>query len=455
MRQFGTGSRIGAIGVLLCAVVLGGCQSSGIDPSGRHIFSHPPLAGPGQFRPYPGNALPWDNVQVAVTPSRCVAPVGSDVVLMAGVVGPDGYLRTNERVEWILSSESPGQLVDYGRGTWTDLMLGDFIWPRKINNHWVITSTSRRYLSLNRETPITSDDVNLLRGQSWVTVTSPVEGSSHVTAYATSVYGWPARKQVATIHWVDADWQFPTPAISPAGGRHVFATKVTRHTDQSPRAGWRVRYEIAGGPPAGFGADGAQVTEVVTDASGVASVEIVQSQAASGTNQINVQVVRPGTLDGDGGEPLVVGRGGTTITWTSPELSIRKTGPSVGAVGATLSYRITVTNPGDLPADDVTVVDEIPAGTEFVEAHPSAESSGGQLRWRVGRLGPRQSRAFDVDLRASRAGTITTCAEATAAAGLRARDCATTVVGTSNVQIRIVGPSSATVTVGDEVSFEI
>ena len=142
------------------------------------------------------------------------------------------------------------------------MLLGDFTRPRKINNHWAITSTSRRYLRLNRETPTPTDDVNLLRGQSWVTVTSPVEGSSYVTAYAPSVYGWHAQKQVATIHWVDAQWSFPPPSINPAGTRHVFTTTVTRQSDGSPSTGWRVRYEILDGPAAGFAPDGAQLVEV-------------------------------------------------------------------------------------------------------------------------------------------------------------------------------------------------
>jgi len=417
-----------------------------------------PLAGavspdPSVYREFPGRELPWDNVQIVVNPSRCVAPVGSDVVLMAGVVGPDRYLRTNERVEWLLSPEDPGEFLDYGRGTCTDLLVGDFTRPRKIDSHWVITSTSRRYLRLNRETPTASDDVLVARGQSWVTVSSPVEGSSHVTAYAPSVYGWSTKKQTATIHWVDAEWQFPPPAITSAGGRHVFTTTVTRHTDRSPRAGWRVRYEIAGGPPAGFAPDGAPAVEVVTNEAGQATAEIVQPQPVSGTNQINIQVIRPGAIDGDGGKPLVVGSGSTTASWSAPGLTVRKTGPAVGSVGATLSYQIAVTNSGDLPADDVTVSDEIPAGFDLLRTQPQAELAGNQLRWPLGRLDARQTRVFGVDLRASRSGTLTSCAEATAAGGLAARDCVTTVIGEAKIIVRILGPSSATV--GEEVRYEI
>ena len=42
--------------------------------------------------------------------------------------------------------------------------------------------------------------------------------------------------------------------------------------------------------------------------------------------------------------------------WSAPGLTIRKTGPTVGSVGATLSYQTAVTNSGDVPADGVTVL---------------------------------------------------------------------------------------------------
>ncbi len=118
--------------------------------------------------------LPSDNTQVIVSPCRTIAPVGSEVVLLAGVRGQDEYLRTNERVEWTIESGGAGEFVDVGKGTWTDMMLGDFTRPRKISPTVAITSTSRQYLRLTRETPEQNDDINVLSGQAWVTVTSEV-----------------------------------------------------------------------------------------------------------------------------------------------------------------------------------------------------------------------------------------------------------------------------------------
>ena len=54
---------------------------------------------------------------------------------------------------------------------------------------------------------------------------------------------------------------------------------------------------------------------------------IEQTAAAAGTNNVGVQVIRPDAA-APNGERLVVGNGGTTKTWSSPDIAIRKTGPA-------------------------------------------------------------------------------------------------------------------------------
>ena len=62
------------------------------------------------------------------------------VVVLAGVLGSDGYLRTNERVEWMLGPGGVGQFVDLGKRIPMDLLVGDFNWPRKVDNTFAIGS---------------------------------------------------------------------------------------------------------------------------------------------------------------------------------------------------------------------------------------------------------------------------------------------------------------------------
>jgi len=440
-----------------------------IDPTGERIFAEPPLVlppqsaapaaptAPGRTGPplhdLPGGELSWDGVEVTLAPRLIVAPVGSEVVLLAGVCGRDGYLRTNRRLEWSLAPGGVGHFVAVGRKGLVDWMLGDFNRVGKVDNTFAVGSTSRKYLRLNRGTPAASDDVCVSRGQGWITLTSPIEGTSRVTVYAPEVYGWNTRTRTATVHWVDAQWRFPPPAINPAGTTHTFTTSVMRQTDQTPCQGWLVRYEILDGPAAGFAPDGAQAVEVATDAAGQADAEIFQKQPAPGINRIGIQIFRPAALTGSDGRRYPVGSGTTTKTWSAPCLAVRKTGPAVAAIGATLSYRIEVSNQGDVPAEDVLVTEEVPKPLTYLGSKPTAEVSGGKIRWRLGRLGAGEVRTLELNFRAARLGSVANCAEATAAGGLKASDCATTTVTAPSVNVKLSGPSRATV--GSEVTFQM
>jgi uncharacterized repeat protein (TIGR01451 family) len=447
--------RLSTVALALCALAFSGCaylRVPRIDPTGERIFAEPPLAIPPQYEAEPGPAQP-DDVGVTLSPRVTVAPVGSEVVLVAGVLGPDGYLRTNQRLEWSLARGGVGHFVAVGKNGPVDLLLGDFNRPRKVDNTFAVGSTSRKYVQLNRGTPTTEDDVCVLAGQGWITLSSPIEGTSYVTVFAPEVRGWECRTRSATVHWVDAQWSFPPPAINPAGTRHVFTTTVMRQTDQSPCGGWLVRYEIVDGPPAGFAPEGAAVAEVTTDAAGQARVEIFQKEPGPGTNRINIQLVRPARLGEPQDRRLVVASGSTMKTWTSPQLALRMSGPAVAGVGTTLSYRIEVSNPGDVPAQDVVVTDELPESLSYLESNPAAEVQGRRLRWPVGQLGPGESRTLRVDARATQAGSLTNCADATAAGGLKASNCAVATVTSPSVEVKVTGPTQATV--GSQVTFEI
>jgi len=520
MRRITMDARPGALGLMVCALVACGCAGlPRIDPSGERFFIFPsdstapayqplptapsyqplpaapayqlgstappyqpgaagaplqltPSVGPrqpgaalpgyrqglaaGGYRDVPGPSPFRDAADLLLCPQTTVAPVGTEVVLLASVRGSDQYLRTNQRVEWTIAPGGVGQFVDLGKNTPIDWLLWDFNHPRKINSTEAIGSTSRSHLRLTRGTATPLDDVCVLPGQAWITITSPSEGISYVTAYSPCVAGWASRRETAVIHWIDAQWTFPPPAINTAGSRHVLTTTVTRHTDQSPRRNWLVRYEILSGPAAGFAPDGAQMVEVPTDASGRASVEIFQQQPVPGTNQVGIQVIRPAPADGSPGVRLVVGTGTTMKTWSSPDITLRKTGPAVAAVGATLTYRIEVSNPGDLPAEDVLVTDEIPQGLTYLRSDPAGEVTGRTIRWRLGTLSPARPQLLKVECRAERQGSVTNCAEATAAGGLQARGCMTTTVAVPALDVKVtrIDPAGR-VTVGDEVTFEI
>ncbi len=455
-------SRTGALGctaVLACALVwLGGCyswQGVRIDPTGERIFTRSPL-GPMVPVDEPPPASGCEDIGLCLQPAETVAPVGDEVVLVASALGPDGYMTTNRRLDWTLAAGSVGHFVAVGEGTWGDLLTADFNYPRKVDNTFVIGNTSRRYLRLTRGTLSAEDDVYVLPGQGWVSLSSPVEGTSYVTVCAPAVYNWQARKQTALVHWVDAQWQFPPPTINPAGGRAVLTTTVLHQSDQSPCAGWLVRYEILDGPPAGFAPEGARVVEVSTDQTGRASVEVFQTEPAPGTNQIRIQVIRPAQPTGPLTRQLLVGTGTTSATWSAPGLAVRQTGPSAAGVGTQISLRAEVSNPGDLPVQDVVLTEQVPPGLTYLGSNPPAEAAADRLQWRLGQIGPGEVRVVEINYRAAREGSVTCCAEAAAAGGLTASSCTTINVSTAPppvVQLSISGPDRATV--GSRVQFEV
>jgi len=439
MRRGGGNWRWAGLAVL-GAVLVAGCASwPRIDPSGERFFlppeappvsaAPPGMAAPAVSVPGPQTASglrPGEPAELILSPPLTVAPIGGEVVLVASVRGSDQFLRTNERVDWQIAPGSVGQFLDFNPPQCLDLLF-DLTWPRKLSPTLVITSTSRRQMRLTRGTANPYDDVTIAAGQTWVSVTSPVEGTTYVTAVAPGVANWERRGQTAVIHWVDAQWQFPPPAINPAGTPHVFTTTVMRQSDQSPLPGWRVRYTITGGPPAGLGPSGAQSLEVETDAAGRAAVEISQPRPAPGISTVAIEIIRPASAPGG---RIVVGTGSTAKTWSAPGLSLRVSGPAVASVGALLTYRIEVSNPGDLALESVSVTDPLPEGLTLVSSNPPAQSAGQTLTWVLQRLGPGQCSAIELTVRAQRAGTVSNCVEATAA-GLRAKDCASTTISTA------------------------
>ena len=399
--------------------------------------------------PAPANALG----AISLAPQTVVAPVNSELAMVASANGPDGRLETGRRVEWTLDPGGVGHFVAIDGAKVFHPFLRWDSWPRKVDATFAIGKTLRQNITLTHGTPIPDDDLLVMSGQTWITVTSPVEGTSYLSAYAPDVNGWDRHRQSARIHWVDAVWTFPPPAVNPAGTRHVFTTTVLRHTDQSPIAGWLVRYEIIDGPPAGFGPDGATAIQVATDDSGQANVEIFQAEPKSGTNTVRIEIIRPAQSAGGAAPRLVVATGTTTKTWSSPDIAVRMNGPSRGSIGATLTYRIDVSNPGGISASGVSVSSDIPAGLSFLNSTPTATAGGSRLQWELGELAAGQMRSIEVNLRADRVGTFNNCATATTSEGLTAQDCATTTVTVPSLEVSISGPPR--VRVGDQVVFDI
>lgn len=404
-------------------------------------------------REVPGTIPPNALAAVSVAPQTVVAPVGSEVAMVASANGRNGRMETGRRVEWTLDPAGVGHFVAVDGASVFHPFLRWDSWPRKVDATFAIAKTLRNNITLTRGTPIIDDDMLLMSGQTWITVASPVEGTSYLSAYAPDVHGWDSHRQTARIHWVDAVWSFPPAAVNPAGTRHVFTTTVLRHSDQSPIEGWLVRYEIIDGPPAGFAPDGATAIQVPTDELGQANAEIFQTTPQSGTNTVRIEIIRPAQTAGGAAPRLVIASGTTTKSWSSPDIALQMAGPSRGSIGSTLTYRIDVSNPGGVTATGVSVNSDIPEGLSYLNSTPAAAANGPRLQWSLGDIEAGQMRSIEINLRADRAGTISNCATASTAEGLTAQNCAATTVTVPSLEVTVNGPSR--VRVGDQVVFDI
>lgn len=329
------------------------------------------------------NVVPVGQDHLRITPDRLMAPVGCEVVLKAGVCGADGYFRKDRRVEWMVSREGVGEIVDLADRDQFDIFRDWGDTPRKIDNWYAIGATSYRAVTLPSGHVVRD-------GEAWVTVTSSTEGTSQITAFSPSVPSWQFRRATATIYWVDAQWIFPSSAIVESGRPHVLTTTVLRRTDGAPLSGWFVRYTVAGGGAA-LGYEGGNSIDVPTDSAGRASVEVSPTGLGSGTSTVTMTILRP-AMPGPGGSPqLEVGRGAASITWgdaIAPSIPVTSMpAPPISSAPTTSqpTAEPTPATPSEAPGTRPSAAPSLAAPS--TDAAPAGRA---QLDVRVTRVGPEE-----------------------------------------------------------------
>ena len=269
---------------------------------------------------YPGPQRFWNTAGIVISPARTIAQVNTEVPMFAGVCDGHGHLLPYEKVEWMLDKSSVGSFVtvsDAYRPFLLELVSSK---PHKIDNSYAVSETLPANVILTRGTPNISDDMVMPHGYTWVTVSAAHEGVSYVTAYAPDVYGWDVRQRSATIHWIDAEWQFPEPGCVPLGSHASLNTCVYRKTNKTPLADWIVKYTVTGGTEAGFGEQRECSTEVATDKDGRASVELVPASDTAGTTCVCVELIRSECAAIGDPERLSIASSAMYVNWgTKPE----------------------------------------------------------------------------------------------------------------------------------------
>ena len=430
-----------------------------------------PVPKPCQVQPTPlpvqqcAAPLPADSCdsgpQLKLTPNRVVAPIGSEVVLSAGICGKDGYLVMRQPIEWMLAQDGAGQIVAVGQESPHHASYFLRNSPQKVTPQYALAHTSTISQCIDRGTKDPSDDIQLLKGQSWISVTSPKEGASYVTVWTPKEHNFERRRAQATIYWVDAIWSFPPCSVATIGTRtgHRLVTTVKR-SGGDPVAGWVVRYEVLDGPEAILGSvngmnggnvGNARQADVRTDIKGVAVADLIPRTNQAGITTVRVQIVRPAS--GDIPE-MIVGQGTTSVSWSAPGLSVNAVGPTTIPGDGLLSYEVSVHNTGDQATQGVVLKFTPPSNVSVLNSSPSAEMYGNRLEWRIGDLQARGRATVKVNCRAAVDGDLrSTFMAVTSDGNLKAEGTAATRVFRQALAVRMNGPDS--VEVGKRATFQI
>lgn len=405
--------------------------------------------------------------ELLLTPTKLVAPVGGEVILLAGICGKDGMLVTGEPIEWMLSPESVGQIIDVGDNNQSQKQ---HLFKKhqnqsdagKIDVDFARGRTSTEPGKITRGTSRTDDDLPIRKGQTWLSLSSPSEGVSKVTVMAPESEAWDKRRQTATIYWVDARWEFPQIQQAQSGQQITLVTKVSKADGLVPAEGWIVRYRSLNPEIARFLPQYGEVFEKYVDRNGNAVVDLVnmlQPNTISKSNAsalIEVEVVRPGQSSENMPE-LPLGRGTVQVTWSAAEINLIARGPEVAVPGQPLSYGATIQNEGLAQAENVVLTAAVPNGMTLKSITPEPNRrTGNNMSWDIGVLGSRQALDVQLVVEATSEMDARVVFEATGAPGIQKNAVVSTLVQKPQVTLSInPDPATSQVAVGDLATFNM
>lgn len=377
--------------------------------------------------------------QIQLSPQRIVAPVNGEVLLLAGICGKDGYLLKREPLEWMLAPGSVGQFIEVGDDAKGKLCSSLRSGPKveKLGVDYARGRTSSKATLLTKGTPGCDDDLEVAEGQTWLSISSPNEGVSHVTVLAPDSELWDKRRQTATIYWVDSQASFPEPIridTSPQGGELI--TRVTSAINNVAATGWLVRYTIVDPRIAGFvRADGQLETNsniIVTrvNEDGIASVR-VRALGPVGVTPVHLEVIRP-IQPAEKLPELILHQADTFVTVSAPGLDLAVNGPRMASVGEIVEFVASLGNPGDLNAENVSLKFAAPAGTTIIEVRPQPNTNvPGAIAWQQGVLEAGRQVDFVIRLRLDAPGDL----------ALQFQGEAVGLTDQENYPVRVVAPS--------------
>jgi uncharacterized repeat protein (TIGR01451 family) len=441
------GRRLGLLllAAALCAP-LAGCFGVSSNPSyfpyllpfGDVIPTHGKPIWPG----YDANFDPAAH-SIVLMPLEATSRVRTQHVMLATVYDEKCQPLRNRRVEWKI--EGVGSLIEVDEH-------GIFPGRGYEFGKYGVSYTRLHEYRITRGNANLTDDFMVRPGQTYCVLTSPIEGDTHLTAYAPGIHDWDKRVVHTTIRWVDVNWEFPPRGLAKFGTEHVFNTRISRFTDRRPLQGYEVRYKILDGPPAFFLPNRTQEFIVRSNADGDAQARIVQVAPVGGINRVSVDILRPPDPTTPSGAVVPIASGETSVEWLAPNVSLSHTAPPTAPINQEVVFTTTVTNTGRVESRGIFVTVSIPDGLQFVRANPPPQAEN-QLVWTLAGLAPGQSYTIQTVYAARKPGPATGVASMSTGEGQKDQKEATTTVTIPDLRVDLQGPPAATVNV--PVKFQI
>lgn len=419
----------------LFLIAVTGCTGDG-------LFRRDEVARGQSFGPFRSNAT-----RIDLTPSTSNKPTKKDVLLVATIYDKDGSPLRRRPVEW--SIDGPGEFVVIDDGGWFTSR------GRKAGSKSASTTTHNFEEKLDKKTYSSSAEEPIIKpGQTWVVVSSAVEGKTVITAVCPDISDRDKGRIVASINWADTDFSFPQSQVVPAGGEAQLRTDVARMASTAGANGFRVRYRIVSGTAATLMPGGEGVTsltggnpqDVTTNANadGTAGIKILQAAPAAGVTRVAVEVIKP---DPNGiGPGTIVGKNETSVEWTLPQLSLDLRGPPTAGENREVPYSLIVANGGKAESPQVTLRATLPTTVSIVSSDPPfSVQQGRDVTWVLPPVAPKDKREIKMIVMPVRKGPFDLTAVAITPDGMRAEQKLTASAESAAIRVLMETPQFAPV----------
>ena len=416
------------IAILLTAGALAGCISNG--------------SKTGWSLPSQGNSgVDFDRhaFQLEVRPAESSLATGKQLLLLATVYDDDNKPKPKKRVEWKI--EGPGIILDIDEGGY---MQGRGF-KEDSKSAVSFTNTGDRLLPPGIDNPLKQ---SVRTGQTWVVISSAVEGQTVVHAYAPEIASSERNRVMVKANWVDAQWQFPETSSARAGSEFMLQTRIARRSDNQPAGNYRVRYVLLKDGPASSLTSAAQrdpVQEitVATDNEGLAKAIIREQQADFGVSKIGIEILRADSTQP--GNFAVVARSQTKVEWQAPQVSVKVDAPKTAQLNQAFTITYAVASTGTLETLPMILKTSIPSGLELVSSTPKATADGNELLWSLPGLPGGKQHTVQAVYRPTQIGLTTANASVRTNDNLRADSGASVQVIEARLELGLTGPNTALV----------